>query len=87
MQACKNSASTPFCLADFGLEYLLYQADPGSVTVDLPAGTYNYEWFHPSTGSVAGRGTVTVGEGNNTFTPPFSGSAVLYLQSEVHVTR
>ena len=73
-------SSTAFCLANPGQEYLAYQPSSGSFTVNLQAGTYNYEWFNPSSGTVAGTGTVTASGGSKTFTPPFSGDAVLYLK-------
>ena len=43
------------------------------------AGSYAFEWFNPTTGSVASTGSVKAAGGNQTFTPPFSGPAVLYL--------
>jgi hypothetical protein len=71
--------STTFCLANPGSEYLAFQPGSGSFTVSMTAGTYNYEWFNPETVSVASTGSVTVSSDNQTFTPPFSGMAVLYL--------
>jgi hypothetical protein len=72
-------ASTAYCLAKPGSEYLVYQPASGAFTVDLRAGTYTYEWFRPETGSGAGRGSLTV-EGRRELTPPFNGDAVLYLK-------
>ncbi|MDA8168327.1 MAG: DUF6298 domain-containing protein [Nitrospiraceae bacterium] len=80
----ENLSSTGYCLANPGSEYLVYQPSSGSsFTVSLAAGTYNYEWFNPATGAVAGTGTVTSGGGSDSFSAPFSGDAVLYL----HVSR
>jgi len=73
-------SSTKYCLANPGSEYLIYQPDSGSFTVKLNAGTYSYEWFNPDTGAVVESGTVTVNDGNKSYTPPFSGDAVLYLR-------
>jgi hypothetical protein len=72
-------SSTSYCLANSGKEYLVYQPSSGSFTVNLQAGTYNYEWFKPTTYTVAGTGTFTASSGNKRFTPPFAGTAILYL--------
>jgi hypothetical protein len=74
-------SSTTYCLANPGQEYLVYQPGSGSFTVNLSANTYDYEWFNPNTGQVAKTGTITVGNGNRSFTPPFSGKAVLYISA------
>lgn len=73
-------SSTKYVLADPGVEYLVYQPGQGGFSVNLTAGTYRYEWFNPHTGSVAGSDSVTVSGGSKTFSPPFSGAAVLYLK-------
>src|SRR5262249_293240 len=46
-------ASTKFCLAAPGQEYLVYAPQAGEVTVDLAAvsGNLNAEWLRPSDGS------------------------------------
>ena len=54
-------ASTAYCLAKPGSEYLVYQPSNGAFTVDLQAGTYIYEWFRPETGTAAGKSSLTVG--------------------------
>ena len=74
-------SSTGFCLANPGVEYLLYQPYPKAFTVRLPAGTYQFEWFDPSTNRVAATGTITVSVGEHEFTAPFAGDAVLYLHA------
>ena len=74
-------SSTSYCLANPGSEYLAYQPGSGSFSVNLQAGTYNYEWFNPSSGSIAFTGTITASGGNLSFTPPFIGDAVLYLRA------
>ena len=76
----ESDCSTTYCLRSPGQEYLVYQPNSGAFTVNLVAATYNYEWFNPDTGMIAGTGTITAGSGNRTFTPPFSGDAVLYLK-------
>jgi hypothetical protein len=74
-------SSTGYALANPGSEYLIYQSGSGSFSVNLQAGTYNYEWYNPSTASSAASGSVTAPGGYQSFTPPFKGDAVLYLTS------
>lgn len=75
-------ASTQFCLADPGKEYLVYLPDGGDVTVDLGAvsGELSVEWFNPRTGKTA-EGPRAAGGQKRTLRPPFAGDAVLYLKS------
>ena len=47
--------------------------------MNLKAADYEFEWFDPAAGVVVQTGTITAGAGSRTFTPPFSGDAVLYL--------
>jgi hypothetical protein len=72
--------STGFCLADPGHQYLVYKP-PGSggFTLTAVAGAYRLEWFNPATGAVSDTGMITLAAGKRTFTPPFSGDAVLLL--------
>ncbi|UCD27863.1 MAG: hypothetical protein JSV03_12260, partial [Planctomycetota bacterium] len=81
MMTPQNSlSSTTYCLANPGSEYLVYQPSSGqSFTVNLVAGTYDYEWFNCNLGTLAQTGSVTVSGGSQSFTPPFSGEAALYL--------
>jgi hypothetical protein len=72
-------ASTKYCLASSGQEYLVYQPESGAFTVNLPEAKYHYEWFNPATGAAAASGTVKASGGNQSFTPPFGNDAVLYL--------
>ena len=74
-------ASTGYCLANAGVEYLVYQPSAGVFTLHLLAGTYQYEWLNPSTNSITSSGTLSVPDGNRLFRPPFSGDAVLYLRA------
>ena len=84
-------SSTGYCLAHSGSEYLVYKPTiigwrshfpwlSRSFTLDMVAGTYSYEWFNPSSGEVAAYGIITLKGGNQSFTAPFSGDAVLYLK-------
>jgi uncharacterized protein (TIGR03437 family) len=73
-------STTDYALVNRGEEYLVYQPGTGRFTVTTVAGTYTYEWFNPVTSTVTERGSVTVSSGDEDFTPPFSGTAVLYLR-------
>jgi len=56
--------------------------DGGNVTVELSdtSGELAVEWLNPSTGERISGG-ITIGGGNREFTAPFSGDAVLYIDS------
>jgi len=73
-------ASTKFCLASPGTEYLVFLPGGGSVTVDLSAakGSLSAEWFNPSTGK-ARKPTTVQGGAKRTLAAPFKGDAVLYV--------
>ncbi|MFN6945469.1 MAG: DUF6298 domain-containing protein [Cytophagaceae bacterium] len=75
--------STKYCLYKLGSEYLIYQpTSDAPFTVNLPGGTYIYEWFNPVIGKVSETGTLTVRVGGEKlFRAPFSGDAVLYLHA------
>ena len=77
--ACVSSG---FCLANPGAEYLVYRADPGPFSVFAEPETYAFEWFDPSSGSVAQTGVITIPGSSASFTPPFDGPAVLYLKHQ-----
>ncbi|MCP4593074.1 MAG: hypothetical protein GY842_20255, partial [bacterium] len=74
-------ASTKYCLANPGREYLVYRPAGGDdgFTITLPAGTYAYEWFDPGVGKPMGTGQVKGFGGERRFEPPFGGDAVLLL--------
>jgi hypothetical protein len=59
----------------------VYAPNGGSFTVNLSATTrtLNVEWLNPSTGAITTGGTLAGGSASQSFTPPFSGDAVLYL--------
>ncbi len=73
-------ASTGFCLADPGREYLVYLPQGGEVTVDLSAasGSLRAEWLHPTEGTAV-RAEPTAGGGRRTLRSPLPNDAVLYL--------
>jgi hypothetical protein len=74
-------ASTGYCLADPGGEYLAYQPRSGAFTVDLAPGAYQFAWFEPRAGKVAQTGNTEAGKGESEFTPPFEGDALLHLKA------
>jgi len=72
-------ASTAYCLAHPGSEYLVYQPTSGPFTATLAKGKYSVEWFNPATGKISA-GEPVNGDAKVNFTPPFSGDAVVYLK-------
>ena len=75
-------ASTKYCLANPGFEYLVYLPNGGNVWVDLTdaSGQLAVEWLNPSNGEKMSGGEITGGV-QQEFTAPFSGDAVLYIVS------
>lgn len=73
-------ASSGYCLAEKGKEYLIYALNNNGITVDLSlaSGKFNVEWFNPLTGASTLGDTATGGT-LRPFIPPFDGDAVLYL--------
>ena len=73
-------ASTGYCLANPGAEYLLYLPGGGTATVDLSAaeGELAAEWFDPAKDKVV-PGDLVKGGAKRQLTAPFKGHAVLYL--------
>ncbi|MCE5250139.1 DUF6298 domain-containing protein [bacterium] len=83
MVPCSDLASTGYCLADPGAEYLVYLPDGGSVTMDMKSvsGTFTVEWFNPSTGRAESGENIPGGDMREC-KAPFSGDAVLYLRKK-----
>jgi hypothetical protein len=76
-------ATTGYCLACPGVEYLVYQPQKAQgFSVDLKAGTYRYEWFNPTKGAAAGSGQIESSGGAKQFKVPFESDAVLYLKAQ-----
>lgn len=74
-------ASTEYCLAAAGAEYLVLQPKPGEdFTVDLPAGTFACEWFNPAEGKFERAPELTVRAGKRRFRANFDGIALLHLK-------
>ena len=82
MRPADDLASTKYCLADAGTEYLVYAPDGGAVTVDLSAakGEVAARWFDPARDATVAHGTARGGAARE-FKPPFSGAAVLHLKT------
>ncbi len=79
-------STTKHCLAQtppVGAEYLVYAPAGGSFKVDLSAmltsRMLEVEWFDPATGRTISRPPIAAGSASHSFSPPFSGDAVLYL--------
>jgi hypothetical protein len=78
--------STKYCLAQtpsVGAEYLAYAPFGGSFTINLSAmpdtRMLSVEWFNPATGTTTIQSPIPAGSASQSFSPPFSGDAVLYL--------
>jgi hypothetical protein len=67
-----------------GQEYLVYDEDGGSITLDLsgtsPAATFSVLWFDPKSGTERNGGRVS-GGAFRTLTAPFTGDSVLLLST------
>jgi hypothetical protein len=76
-------ASSRYCLANPGKEYLIYLPDGGEVTADLSAveGSVMVEWFNPQTAEKRA-GDKVHGGAMRPFRAPFDRDAVLYLRRE-----
>lgn len=74
-------ASSGFCLANPGQEYLVYLPEGGEVTVDLSAATGQVavEWMNPVQGTTTESGPIA-GGAQRVLKPPFGGDAVLHLR-------
>ena len=77
-----NLCSTTYCLADPGAAYLVYQPLSNTAfTLDVEAGTYEFEWFDPNTYQIAATGYLTSSGATESFLAPFPGDAVLFLRA------
>jgi hypothetical protein len=74
-------ASTRYCLANPGREYLVYLPRGGEVTVDLSAASaeFGVEWIHPVDGTITA-GEPIAGGAKRPMRAPFEGEAVLSLK-------
>jgi hypothetical protein len=78
-------ASTGHCLANPGEEYLIYQPKSGEAfSVELKAGKYRGEWFHPAKGETVAEERIDSDAKAREFKAPFAGDAVLYLKFQTN---
>ncbi len=78
-----NLASTKYCLANPGNEYLIYNPSgtESSFTVQLKKGDYRFEWFDPKKGKVVSTGVVRAANEKRNFKSSFPGPSVLYMKA------
>ena len=74
-------ASTGYCLAHPGKEYVVYQPKgDAAFTLTLQPGTYQFEWISPAQGSSTGSGRLEAPDGVQEFKAPFAADVVLHLK-------
>jgi hypothetical protein len=75
-------ASTRYCLAHPGEEYLVYLPEGGRVTLDLcdAAGEFAVEWYLPQVKRTLAGARPLVGGDYVVTVAPYTGDAVLYLK-------
>ncbi|NND32516.1 MAG: hypothetical protein HKN76_07990 [Saprospiraceae bacterium] len=76
-------ASSGYCLANVGKEYLIYLADTNQVTVDLSRtkGSIQVEWFNPSTAETVYDEEREAGSSQNFRSPFAEKGVVLFIQN------
>ncbi len=76
-------ASSEYCLANAGEEYLVYATSGGTIWVDLTVASRRFavEWFDPHTDKTI-VGDPVSGGGRQEFKAPFGGEALLYLRAQ-----
>jgi hypothetical protein len=80
-ESSDSPSSTRYCLFEYGQEYLVYQPIRETpFTVELPAGSYQYEWINPVIGRVK-EGAVKSQGGKVSFTAPFPWPAGLHIRA------
>jgi len=81
MKPRDDLASTKYCLAKPGVEYLVFKpaADESSVNLKLKAGSYKYEWFDPNQGKIVSKGTIRANGSEQALRAPLKGDAVVYI--------
>ena len=74
-------ASSKYCLANRGIEYLVFlPKGDGKVTLSLPAGQFKPTWFDPDSGAELEREPFSQGGGKRVLESPFRGDALLCLR-------
>lgn len=80
-----RSASTGVCLANTGVEYVVYAPQGKAFTVNLAAAknaAFIVRWYDPRTGQFHDAGRVAGGNEAQPFTPPLQDDSVLHLQRQ-----
>jgi uncharacterized protein DUF4038 len=72
-------ASTRFCLAAPGQEYLVYQPGTGPLSVNVMGEGLWYDWYDPFNDRLIGEAQLVTNTGWTAFTPPFVRPAVLWI--------
>jgi len=73
-------ASTRYCLADPGTEYLVFRPEAGQpVTLKLESGQYTAEWFDPRGNRIVSKEAIRATQGQRELPCPVNGPAVLYV--------
>jgi hypothetical protein len=80
MTPSREVASTKYCLANSGREYLVYQPDNGPFEVALTQSVFSVEWFNPADGKSEHGDPVQAPRAKVRFIPPWVSAAVLYLK-------
>ena len=83
MMPADGVASTKYCLANPGQEYVIYLPAGGKVTVDLSAASteMTIEWIDPVTGQSVEGARSQPGGGSQELASPLPGAAVLHLKA------
>ena len=81
MEPRVDLASTGYCLADVGREYLMYQPDGGRFSAHLESGSYVARWCDCAAGTAGEPLRVRSPNGCVRLEPPFAGDALLHLKS------
>ena len=83
LQPRPELASTGYCLANPGKEYVAFRPDEGHlpITVELAGGAYDVTWILPITGDLRVGPLVTSQGGQHDFISPTAGAVALLLSS------
>lgn len=80
MKPSKDIASSGFCLANPGKEYIVYvKADTASIDLTGITGTFSVEWMHPTEGFIT-KGKDIKGGGKEILSTPFKEEAVAHIK-------
>jgi hypothetical protein len=74
-------ASTSYCLAEVGREYLIYQPEGGRFNAHLESGSYEARWYDCAAGNGPEPLRVRSPNGCVRLEPPFEGDALLHLKA------